>query len=84
MYSVTVSGDCRDPVTKSATLAVKQIVAATALADLNLCPGATATFSTIGSGTGVSYSWSKDGLPISGANSSSYSIANVSAGDAER
>jgi hypothetical protein len=49
-----------------------------------VCPGAgqNATFTVVASGTGLSYQWRKNGVNISGATSSSYTITNVAASDA--
>src|SRR4029079_1698638 len=53
-----------------------------------LCVGSTATFSVIATGTGLTYQWRKgvtnltDGGSISGAISSTLSIANITATDA--
>ena len=47
-----------------------------------LCSGSAATFSVTATGTGLTYQWKKNSTNISGATSSSYTIPNVSAGDA--
>jgi hypothetical protein len=41
--------------------------------------GATATFSVLATGSGLTYQWRKDGVAISGANASSYSITGAQA-----
>jgi Ig-like domain-containing protein/immunoglobulin I-set domain protein len=52
-------------------------------ADLTVCEGQSAAFTVTAAGTGsLSYQWFKDGLPISGATSSSYTIAFVVIEDA--
>jgi len=50
--------------------------------DLTRCPGQSATFSVSASGSGLSYQWRKNGVPIGGATASSYTIASVAGGDA--
>ncbi|MCI1188639.1 T9SS type A sorting domain-containing protein [Hymenobacter sp. DH14] len=81
-YAVTVSGAC-GTAPRSATLTVNERAAATALVDLTRCPGASATFTTTASGTGpFKYSWTRNGVPISGATDASYTIASMSTADA--
>ena len=64
--SVTVSGTCGS-VMKNATLTVQAPTATTDPADVSVCMGATASFSTTASGTGpFHYSWTLDGLPFNG------------------
>ncbi|RZL15119.1 MAG: hypothetical protein EOO89_14610, partial [Pedobacter sp.] len=50
--------------------------------NLTKCVGQGATFSVTASGTGLMYQWRKDGNPISGATSSSYTISSVQNEDA--
>jgi len=81
-YSVMVNG-VMGSVTNSATLTVNTPVTATPLNNVTLCPGDSAIFSTVASGTGpFNYSWLKDGTPISGQNGSSLTLNNVNASDA--
>src|SRR5205814_10137448 len=64
LYSVIVGGACGS-VTNSASLAVLTTVGATALTSLTTCPGASASFSTIPSGSGpYSFVWRKDGSTL--------------------
>lgn len=52
-------------------------------ASLSVAVGSSATFSVVASGTGtLSYQWRKDSSAISGATSSSYTIASVATSDA--
>lgn len=51
-------------------------------ASVNVCPGASASFSVTATGTGLTYQWRKGGVNISGATSNTYSIASVTAADA--
>jgi hypothetical protein len=44
--------------------------------------GQSATFTVAATGSSLTYQWQKNGTPISGATSASYSIASASAGDA--
>jgi hypothetical protein len=46
------------------------------------CPGSSATFTVVASGSELTYQWKKDGMDIPGATSASYTIANVQASDA--
>ncbi|MCE9593411.1 MAG: immunoglobulin domain-containing protein [Planctomycetes bacterium] len=81
-YSVAVSGACNS-VEPSASLTVNTAVGATSPSNQTVCAGSTANFATTASGTGpFTYQWKKDGSPIGGATSSSYSLANAQAGDA--
>jgi hypothetical protein len=51
-------------------------------ASQTLCTGTALTLSVTATGTGLSYQWKKGGSNITGANSSSYSIASVATTDA--
>ncbi|MFO1476783.1 MAG: Ig-like domain-containing protein [Verrucomicrobiota bacterium] len=78
-YSVLVAGACGS-VSNSAVLAVKQPVAATALAGQTNCPGTTAVFSTVASGTGpITYQWFENSTLISGQSGPTLTLPNVSA-----
>jgi uncharacterized repeat protein (TIGR01451 family) len=82
-YSVVVSGTCGNSITNSATLTVNQnAMVAAAPVSITNCPGTPASFSVTATGTGLTYQWFKGASALSGQTSSSYSIANVSAGDA--
>ncbi|MEJ8840741.1 hypothetical protein WG954_00005, partial [Lacibacter sp. H375] len=66
-----------------ATVTVNPNTSTTDLTPLNLCPGASATFTTTASGTGpFTYVWKKNGVVIVGATTNSYNIPSVAAGDA--
>jgi hypothetical protein len=70
-------------VTNAAALVVDEPVTATDPADLTLCPGLPAVFSTTAGGTGpFTYQWKRDGVALAGANGSSYAIAAVASGHA--
>lgn len=47
----------------------------------SVCLGSSATFSITSTGSSLNYQWRKNGVNIPGANSSSYTINNVTAGD---
>jgi len=78
---VTVTGACGQ-VTKSASLTVLSLTAATDLIPQTVCQGATANFTTTASGTGpFTYAWKLDGAPIGGAtNSNAFDTTGLSAG----
>src|SRR5439155_22266141 len=81
-YCAVVMGACNS-VTNCASLTVNLSTTASALTDLIRCPGQSASFSTTASGAGpFSYQWLREGVDISGATASTYSIASVSATDA--
>jgi len=82
---VTISGTspCSSVTSTPAILTVNQGVAITTQpASQTLCSGSSVTFNVAATGTGLAYQWYKDGVQITGANSSSYTINNVSATDA--
>ena len=55
----------------------------TALTNLVVCPGASATLGTVASGqTPYRFQWYKNGTPIAGQTNNSLTLANVSAADA--
>jgi hypothetical protein len=65
--AVTTTGACGGSASQSATLTVQAATATTDPADQTVCKGATANFSTTGSGTGpFSYAWTLDGVPFNG------------------
>jgi predicted outer membrane repeat protein len=69
-YTVEATGSC-STVTQTATLTVNQATSTTDPADVTVCQGATANFSTTASGTGpFSYAWTLDGVPYNGNNPS--------------
>ncbi|PRY39169.1 putative secreted protein (Por secretion system target) [Spirosoma oryzae] len=49
---------------------------------INTCTGQSATFNVTASGSNLTYQWRKNGAPISGATSASYSLAGVTTNDA--
>ena len=68
--SVTTTGGCGSA-TQSATLTVQPTTTTSDPADVAVCQGATANFSTTAGGTGpFSYAWTVDGSPFGGDTSS--------------
>jgi hypothetical protein len=71
--AVTTTGTCGSA-SQSATLTVQETTSTTDPADATVCQGATASFSTIASGTGpFTYAWTVDGSAF-GGNTSSISV----------
>jgi uncharacterized lipoprotein YehR (DUF1307 family) len=80
-YTVEITGNCNS-VTNSATLTLNQDATSTALTDLVLCQGQSASFKTVASGTGpFTYIWKKDGVVQSSTNDT-LTIGAVASGDA--
>ena len=80
-YSVRVTGPGGSATSLTGTLSLQVAPVVSAQpANQYKAAGQSATFSVVATGTGpLSYQWSKDGVPILGANSASYAIAAVSA-----
>ena len=77
LYTVEVSGVCGSA-TNSATLMVDEFVSATALLDAAYCPGDSAVFSTVTSGTGpFRYAWRKNAALLVGETNASLIMAAV-------
>ncbi len=82
-YDVVVTGTCGTVTSSLVSLTVYASTAITAQPTNQVaCVGSPAAFSVTATGTGLSYQWRRGGTPISGATSSSYSLAGVSTGDA--
>lgn len=82
-YDVLITNVCGTVTSNTAILTVNAVTIITAQpAGQAVCPGSNVTFSVTATGTGLSYQWRKNGINIGGANSASYSIAGVTAGDA--
>jgi CSLREA domain-containing protein len=85
IYDVVVSGACGlSKISELAILCVSSQLSITSQPiSQTVCAGAPATFSVAASGaSSITYQWRKNGVNISGANSSSYTIPAVTAGDA--
>lgn len=84
VYRCVVTDNCGTTNTNGATLTVLAPATITSQpANLSRCTGQSATFSvTVTGSPTITYQWRKDGVNISGATSSSYTINPVSASDA--
>ncbi len=79
IYCVEVAGACGSA-TSCAMLTVRTNTTATALVSQIKCPGETAAFGTVASGTGpFTYVWKKDGVILPGETRDSLTISSVSA-----
>ena len=83
-YSVRIHSDCGADVTSNpVALTVNPItVITTQPIAVTQCAGTNATFTVVATGTTLTYQWRKDGIDISGATGSSYTINNINAGNA--
>jgi len=82
-YCVTVTGAC-GAVQRCATLTSNAITTATTLSSLSLCQGLTTSFCTTAGGTGpFTYSWTKNGVTISGATNSCLTATAGTGGTAD-
>jgi uncharacterized repeat protein (TIGR01451 family) len=80
-YCVEVSGAC-GTANACASLTVLTNTTVEALTSQTKCPGETATFTAIASGTGpFSYLWKKDGVALSGQTNSLLTLASVGNSD---
>jgi trimeric autotransporter adhesin len=78
-YDVVVATSCSTSTTSNAaTLTLNTAPAITTQpASQTVCSGTTATFNVVASGSGLNYQWRKGGTAITGATSSTFSIASV-------
>jgi uncharacterized repeat protein (TIGR01451 family) len=83
-YSVLIAGACGNSATASAFLTVNENVAiASPPTNITNCPGTSAIFTTMASGTGpFSYQWYKGVNPLPGQTGNVLALTNVSASDA--
>lgn len=82
VYTVVVTG-AANSVTNSASVMVNTATSVSALTPVTVCPGNSATFSTVALGTGpFSYEWMKDGVVLSGQTTNKLTIANAGSADA--
>ncbi|MBI3423071.1 MAG: VCBS repeat-containing protein [Acidobacteria bacterium] len=82
-YTVDVSNGCGTTASGAAALSVNAVTAITAQpAGQTVCNGAAASLAVSATGTNLSYQWRKDGVDISGATGSSFTIATATAADA--
>jgi hypothetical protein len=83
IYSVVVRGTCGGSVTNTATLTINQpVVITTAPSNTTVCPGGTANFNIVASGTALTYQWYKGSLILTNQMGPSLSITNVTSADA--
>jgi len=76
---LTVTGEC-GTVTHSATLVVRANTVASDPADVTLCQGGTANFSTTASGSNLQYAWTVDNSPYGNGPSISVPTGSLSVG----
>lgn len=90
-YYCVISGPCAAPISSnpSALLVFEKVtIISQPQVTQTFCTGDTATFSITASGTGLTYQWYKDGVPlvdassISGSTSSILTISSLATGDA--
>ena len=87
-YSVLVTASGITAASVPATLSVGSTVSSNPVsitsqpAAQSVNAGQSATFTVAASGTSLTYQWQKNGTPISGATSASYTIASAQTGDA--
>ncbi|MEI7658591.1 MAG: immunoglobulin domain-containing protein [Phycisphaerae bacterium] len=83
-YVCEVTGTCGTVASNVATLSVNVGPSVTTQpSNVSVCASAAASFAVTATGTGtLAYQWRKGGVNISGATSSSYSVASASSGDA--
>lgn len=80
-YSVVLSSQCGTITSITSAVAALTINAPPTISTQPVaqskCEHANVTFSVAASGTGITYQWQKNGTPISGATSSTYTINNI-------
>ena len=83
-YDVIVTNACGNQTSNSVNLTVNSPVNITTQpADLNRCPGTSAAFTVAATGTPApTFQWRRNAVNITGATSSTFTIASVVAGDA--
>jgi uncharacterized protein GlcG (DUF336 family) len=82
-YDVVVTGSCGSVTSNTATLTLNTAPSISSQPqNQSACIGSPVSFSVVASGTGLTYTWRKNGVTIPGANASTYTISSVSSGDA--
>ncbi len=82
-YDVIVTGNCGTVTSAAVTLTVNASTVITAQPTAQtVCSGSNASFSVTATGVGLTYQWRKGGTAITGATSSTLTISNVAAADA--
>ena len=83
LYDVMVNGSCGSLTSRAAALTLHDGLGIILEPESQiLCPGADASFRVEATGSGLSYQWRKDGLPIAGATEAALQLNAVSAADA--
>jgi len=83
LYDVVVNGSCGSLTSRPAALTLHDGFAIILEPESQTtCPGADASFRAEATGSGLSYQWRKDGLPIAGATEAALQLNAVSATDA--
>ncbi len=81
-YAVVVTGACGNSTTHSATLTVSEaLMISVSPANSTNCPGTTAAFQALASGTGLSFQWYRSGMPLSGQSAAVLILTNVASVD---
>jgi hypothetical protein len=82
-YTCAVTGSCNTVTSNAALLTVEESPTITAQpANVKVCSGTSASFTVTATGTNIVYSWRKNGVPIQGANTPTFSIGSTTADDA--
>jgi hypothetical protein len=85
-YTVVISSQCSSIASITTTAVALAVNAAPSISNhpssQTLCEHANVTFNVTASGTGITYQWQKNGTPITGATSASYTISNIATSDA--
>lgn len=82
-YTCFITSSCGEVTSSGAVLTVTQaLVIIQGPTNLSRCEGEGFTFTVVADGVNVTYQWQKDGNPIAGATSSSYSKNEASLADA--
>jgi hypothetical protein len=80
---VVVSNSCTSEISSVASVTNNTAAAiVTQPAAVTTCAGTSASFSVNATGTNLTYQWSKNGTPITGATSSILTLSNVQSSDA--
>lgn len=81
-YTVVITGTCGTVTSGTVSLSTFTVSVTTQPASQTVFAGASVTFTTAATGNSLSYQWRKDGVNITGATNSSYTINSVAVSDA--